>query len=115
MLLVPVLSLVLSLGLQGGDAVLTTRACSPAGRAAVAELGLPYVVDDGDPFTYMLSSPSSCSALVGSRDPEAVVLDNYRKAEKAGWKYTGTQSRPCRNPTLPRYGFRTTRARRLEP
>jgi hypothetical protein len=41
----------------------------------------------------MLSFPRGCPALFGSKDPESVVLDNYRKAaEKAGWEYTGTQS-----------------------
>ena len=87
-LLVPVLSLVLCLGLQGADALLTARACSPAARAAVAELGLDYVVDDGDPFTYMLAFPSACSALFGARGRSVadVVADYRRAGQEAGWE-----------------------------
>lgn len=88
-LLVPVASFVLSFGLQQVDAALTARACSSEAKAAVAELGLKYVIDDGDPFTYMLAFPSGCAALFGSSDPVPVVLQNYREAaQRAGWEVT---------------------------
>ena len=86
-LLVPVLSFVLSLGLQQVDSLLTAQACSPAAKAAVAELGLDYVVDDGDPFTYTLAFPNGCAALFPSADPVPTVLQNYRQAaQQAGWE-----------------------------
>ncbi|SDS53724.1 hypothetical protein SAMN04488543_1922 [Friedmanniella luteola] len=85
-LLVPVLSLLLSLGLQQVDALLTARACSPDAKAAVAELGLGYLVDDGDPFTYMLAFPTGCAALFSASDPVPVVLQHYGEAARqAGW------------------------------
>ena len=90
--LVPVVSVALSLGLQATDALLTARACSPAAKAAVAELGLSYAVDDGDPDTYVLAFPSSCSALFGPGRPDDVVLEEYRAAaRRAGWEFTGEQ------------------------
>jgi hypothetical protein len=86
-LLVPVTSLALSVGLQQADARLTARACSPDAKAAVAELGLGYVVDDGDPFTYVLAFPNGCAALFSTSDPVPTVLQNYRAAaQRAGWE-----------------------------
>jgi len=92
-LLVPVVSFVLSFALQQVDAELTARACSPEAKTAVAEMGLSYVVDDGDPFTYMLAFPHGCAALFSSKDPVPVVLQNYsRAAQRAGWDVTTTPS-----------------------
>lgn len=91
--LVPVLSFVLGLALQGTDAVLTARACSPAARAAVDQLGLSSVVDDGDPFTYLLAFPDGCSTVFGSAEPTPVVLEHHRQAARAaGWELTGQQT-----------------------
>ncbi|GAA1436864.1 hypothetical protein GCM10009616_37620 [Microlunatus lacustris] len=92
-LLVPVVSILLSLGLQQVDTRLTARACSDEAKAAVAELGLDYVVDDGDPFTYVLAFPHGCEALFGSSQPVPTVLQDYREAgRRAGWEITSDPS-----------------------
>lgn len=90
--LVPVVSVVLSLVLQGADALLTARACSPGAKAAVAELGLPSLVDDDDPSSYELAFPSGCSMLFAPGRPDAVVLEDLREAaRRTGWAFTGEQ------------------------
>ncbi|GAA1431312.1 hypothetical protein GCM10009616_18110 [Microlunatus lacustris] len=57
--LVPVVSVVLSLGLQGADVLLRAQACPPAAEAVVAELGLPAVLDDVDPSTPVIAFPGA--------------------------------------------------------
>ena len=92
-LLVPLLSFGLGVGFRQADLVMTERACSPEARAAVAELGQPYVVDNGDPFTYTLAFGRGCAAVFPAPAAPTVVLENYRRgALAAGWELTGRQS-----------------------